>query len=592
MMPLLAVILLASLVLRLHGDDQAVVIDIADFGAVPDSGRDAALAFQQAIAAAKAVNAPAPVATAAPPTVAAAPVARPVVIRLHPGRYDIFPEHAAIGDYHITNTGSEEEVPSTRKPVGLHLVDCIALTIDGGGALLMLHGKMLPIALERCRDVLIRDLHVDFARPTMSELTVVAVAERSLDAQIHGDSPYEIAAGRLTWVGEGWRDAGAAAQGYDPVRDTTWRGWNPVTSAASASELKPGLVRFTYAKKPDARPGLVFQLDDAVRDMVGVLMVRCRGISWQDVGMHYMHGLGFVGQFSEDLTFRRVTCEPRPESGRSCAGSADFMQFSGCRGTVRVLDSRFAGSKDDPINVHGTHLRIVARPDPLHLVVRFMHAQTYGFAAFAAGDEIEFVHTRTLLSYGAGTVRTVEMLSPREQLLTLAAPAPAGAQEDDCVENISATPAVEIRGCRFRRDPTRGILVTTRRTVVIADNRFERTTMSAILISDDAKYWFESGPVRDVTISGNLFQECAEPVIHILPENTEAVAGACVHRNIRILGNRFELTGTRAISAKSTDGLAVRGNTFVCAAPTTAEALIQLTACEHVDIGDNRCETR
>ena len=79
--------------------------------------------------------------------------------------------------------------------------------------------------------------------------------------------------------------------------------------------------------------------------------------------------------------------------------------------------------------------------------------------------------------------------------------------------------------------------MTTRRKVVIEDNVFYRIPMSGVLVSDDARGWYESGPVRDVTIRRNLFMECGSPVIAVMPEN-DRYEGA-VHRNVRIEANRF-----------------------------------------------------
>ena len=92
------------------------------------------------------------------------------------------------------------------------------------------------------------------------------------------------------------------------------------------------------------------------------------------------------------------------------------------------------------------------------------------------------------------------------------------------------------------RIPTRGFLITTRRRVLVEDNEFLNTHMSAILVEDDARGWYESGCVRDMTIRGNRFIRCGEPVIHINPRNT--VANDSVHRNIRIENNEFVLRGT------------------------------------------------
>ena len=114
--------------------------------------------------------------------------------------------------------------------------------------------------------------------------------------------------------------------------------------------------------------------------------------------------------------------------------------------------------------------------------------------------------------------------------------------------------------------------------------------MHGILIADDARSWFESGMVRDVTVRGNHFIECAEPVINIAPENDQN-AGP-VHRNIRIENNRFELIGIPAISAKSVEGLKITNNLFQERKATTLEQLITTTDCTQVEIENNRQEVK
>ena len=102
--------------------------------------------------------------------------------------------------------------------------------------------------------------------------------------------------------------------------------------------------------------------------------------------------------------------------------------------------------------------------------------------------------------------------------------------------------------------------------------------MSAILISDDARSWYESGPVSDVTIRNNFFVECGSPVISIAPEN-DRPEGA-VHRNIRILANRFALSGN--------EGLDIRDNYFEYSEQLRPEDFIRLENCESVQIENNR----
>lgn len=550
-----------------------VELNVVDFGASPDSGTDATEAIQRALATAK-LKSP-----------------EPVVLRFPKGQYDFFPEKATRVDYFIPGTASEAESPSKTKVIGLYLKDFKNLTLEGNGALLMYHGKMTSIVLDGCENVNFHNLHVDYKRPTVSELRVENVGETWLDAKIHPDSKYEILADRLIWVGENWRNQSRESQAYDSERDVTWRAWNPVASARKAEERKPGWVRLHYDRRPDAKPGLVFQMRDGIRDQLGVFQVRCRNVTWRDIGMHYAHGLMFSSQRCENLTFERVACEPRTESGRTCASFADFMQFSQCFGKLRIEGCRFCGAHDDAISIASDQLRIVGRPASDQLVIRFMHPQSYGFNGFAPGDEIEFVRPRTLTPFASDRVKASKLLNPHEIKLTLTKPAPANIEAEDCVSNVTAMPEVEIRNCRIARVPTRGILIHTTRKVVIENNVFWRTPMAAILVNNDAAAWFIAGSIKDMLIRGNEFIECGEPAIRVWPENREALEDNPVHRNIRIENNVFRLQGvTGALQAKSTEELCFTDNRLIMTKPVPIKELLYFQACRKVVVTGNRVE--
>ena len=332
-------------------------------------------------------------------------------------------------------------------------------------------------------------------------------------------------------------------------------------------------------------PRCVYQIRDTRRDCAGVFTRRSRNITWKNVKFRFLHGMGLVNQFSENLTFDSVTVAPDEASGRTTAAWADCIQVSGCRGKVLVKDCVFSGAHDDAINIHGTHLRVVERLPGRQVKVRFMHGQTFGFLAFNPGDEIEFVHWDSLATYGPNRVLEARMLNPKQLLLTLEKPVPEEFQQNDVLENVTWTPEVEIRGCRVSRVPTRGFLITTRRPVLVEDNEFFNTHMSAILVEDDAAGWYESGCVRDMTIRGNRFVRCAEPVIHINPRNT--VANDSVHRNIRIENNEFVLRGATSVKARSTQGLRVTGNTIRSAEKLDDTQSVRTSDCAGARIEKN-----
>lgn len=514
------------------------------------------------------------------------------------GRYDFWPDGAIREKYFISNTSTEKEDSLKIRTVGMLFRNARNLTIEGNGALFVFHSKMTTIVLERCENVKLQNIHVDFERPTMSEMRYANVSNGEVELDIQRDARYAIRDGRLEWFGEGWKTSHYHAVEFDTTLKTMrYSDWKPFLNA-QATEIRPGRVRFKTSITP--KPGNILTVRDVIRDQVGMHIRECKNVTLEDVGMHYMHGLGIVSQYTENIAMRRVICAPRPETGRIIASSADFMHFSGCRGKVTVEDCRFSGAHDDPINVHGTNLRIVERSGVNVLKVRFMHGQSYGFNAFFPGDTVAFVHSASMERFANGLVKSVNRLNDRELLLTFEKPVPTALESHDCVENMTWTPEVLIRRNHFTRTNTRGVLLTTPRKAVVENNIFFRTGMSAVLIEADAEGWYESGPVRDVTIRNNEFIDCAyqggpgNAVIAINPSNKVADVKKPVHFNIRIEGNTFKTFDYPVLYAKSTQGLIFSNNQVIRTRELSPQSdnhnMLWFNGCSGVEVSDLKLE--
>lgn len=507
---------------------------------------------------------------------------KPVVIELQNANYHIYRESSSQKLYHASNSASKKENPDQTKHIGLWLQKLKNVTIDGEGAKIITHGEMSSFIIDQCENITLRNFTVTAADPTVPELTVTEVGDRHLTVRIHPQSSYVIKDGKFSFVGNGWSLSEGIAQSYDSQQDITWRSWSPLSGLQKAIELEPHLLRFVYNTPPQAKPGLIFQMRDAIRDQICGLIQYSKNVTLEGMHFAFLGNFGLVGQMSENLTYRNLTFEPEAGSGRTCAGFADFVQMSGCKGKITIENSRFSGAHDDPINIHGTHLAVTEFLAPDQLVVKYMHHQTYGFQSFLPGNDVEFVNPHSLLPVAAAKIKTAEMKNEFEIIITLSKPIDQQVRQmkELVVENVTYTPEVVIRGNYFSRIPSRGILVSTRRKVIIEDNTFFRMQMSGILIADDARSWFESGMVRDVAIRNNHFIECGTPVILISPENDKQEG--YVHRNIRIVNNRFQLLGGDAIFAKSVDGLQIKNNLFMTPKPLGMEELIKVQDCREV----------
>src|SRR5690606_19071233 len=66
---------------------------------------------------------------------------------------------------------------------------------------------------------------------------------------------------------------------------------------------------------------------------------------------------------------------------------------------------------------------------------------------------------------------------------------------------------VRIAGCHARRNRARGFMISTLGNVVIENNRFH-VPGSAVQCCFDGSSWYESGPIENVLIRQNTFENC------------------------------------------------------------------------------------
>ncbi|MDN5285888.1 MAG: hypothetical protein JWR38_2162 [Mucilaginibacter sp.] len=505
-----------------------------------------------------------------------------VSISFAPGTYNFYPDSALKKQFHISNTN---DTPYALKAIALYVNNSRFVDIKALGAKIVLRGKMIETCVDHSENISISGISYDYYRPTVSELQVTNTGSNFADLKIHPDSKYSIKDSLLTWEGEGWRHQSIALwQVLDPKTGELQR-TNIAVDGIKYAETGNNMVRAYFAKDPGFKTGLIYQNRDVTRDCAGIFMQRSKNISLKNIHIYFMHGMGVVSQFCQNISMDDISVKPDPTSGRTCAAWADILHFSGCRGKIMISNSYLSGANDDAINVHGTYLKIIQSPKPKQIKVRFMHNQTFGFDAFASGDSVAFIRSESLQQYSDNVVTSMQKLNDKEFILTLKQPLPAHINPNDVIENITWTPQVWIHHDTIAKIPTRGVLVTTRRKVVIENNIFQRTHMSAISVANDAASWYESGMVKDMTIRNNQFLKCGEPAIIFCPENTQS--DGAVHQNIAIVNNQFDLQGLHVLSAKSTSNIKFTSNTIKTEKTANVKDMMQLKDCSGVVISGN-----
>nr|WP_127502037.1 right-handed parallel beta-helix repeat-containing protein [Actinoplanes solisilvae] len=482
---------------------------------------------------------------------AAADAHGPVEIHFPPGEYHLWPHDDHRRELYVSNTvGADPRYRS--KSIALLVEGIDDLLITGPGARLVLHGLQTTFAVLGSSRVRIEGLEFDYAVPTVVDATVASAGVENGRAyrvlRVPSVTPYTVVGRSVLWHGEptpagGFTWWGSDALDYTQVFTPARRVPNPLfTDVHSIRRTTEGLrIEYDHARAP-GDVGLVYAMRKTTRDHPGALISGSADVTLSGLHFRYLHGFGVVAQHSRDVTVENCSFQPPSGSGRHTAGFADFLQVSGCWGHLAVRDCEFDGSHDDPINVHGTYLRVGAQPRPDTLLLHYMHPETAGLPQFGPGDEIEVVDRGTLQPVAAARVRSVRQPTGHSHdepltsiLLVVDASLPPGLSGGHAVENVTRTPSVEITGNVFRNTPTRGVLVTTRQPVLIERNRFERTGMASIYVSGDANDWWESGPVRDLTIRDNDFISPGGPAVLFDPRASEPV-----HSGVVVENNRFE----------------------------------------------------
>lgn len=493
-------------------------------------------------------------------------------VTLQKGVYYFSGENAVKRRLYITNTIGEDEYKGSEEKnihkIALNLENLRDVEIDGQGSTFLLDGKFTNIVIDSCENITIKNVNIETHKPDVHKLTVIKASPFYATFKIDGQSGYTEEKGRYYWYGTdyktdflrhratGWWTPAAKP---DNLNHLVRNGSHPFKNSVSLKEIAPRVFKVRYISPVKFQEGQVFYIFSIKRRNVGIFAQNTKNLVLKNVAQRHNRSLAFVAQNCEDILLDGVDFSPKKDSEVDFTSAADFIQICMCRGKVKVKNSNFDAAGDDTANVHGFNFKI-SEIDKNRISVKFCHPQSYGYECLREGDRIAFIDHKTLLDKGEARIVSSSMhdLYTHELILDTE---DIQVKVGDCIENISACPDFEFSGNTVNRIVTRGLLVTTRGKVQIEGNRFLNTGENGILISDDASHWYESGPVRDVTIRNNAFMNCDGNAILICPENKE-YAGA-VHENILIENNLFCVGSARAYNIKNTKNVIIRNNMYM-----------------------------
>lgn len=489
------------------------------------------------------------------------------------------------GEYHFYPTESNKRTYFESNTTDVNPRNCALLfenmnniVIEGNGSSLVFHEQMQPFTFDKCKNITLRNVNIDWEQPLIAQAQVLQVKENSIRVSINlKESPFRIEEGKLFFGTRQdnhhpWKSAmefdrdGRFVVPQTGDRGCLGQGWQNYL----AENILPGIIEIYYPALRKPAVGNFLVLRHAERIHSGIFIQNSKNIKVENVNLYHATGLGILAQFSEDLTFDRYRAIPNKAKNRYFGGGDDGIQISNCKGLITITNCEFAGLMDDPINVHGTSVQVVDVMGSKQLKCRFMHHQSIGLNWGHRGDKVSFIENSVMKSLGTSEIASFKLLDDETFLVTFKTDIPKQLEVGDALENLTWSPNLLVTNSHFKSGRARGLLVSTPGKVVIENNIFE-SSGSAILIAGDANNWFESGAVTDVLIKNNVFTELCntssyqfcEGIISVYPEipvlNAETPP---FHKNIRIENNEFHPFDFPVLFARSVDGISFSNNTI------------------------------
>jgi hypothetical protein len=467
------------------------------------------------------------------------------------------------------------------------------VTFDLGGAKLMFHGRIQPFAIEDCENIQFKNFTIDYDRYFYTEAEILEVENERLRLRIGEEYPFRIENDALVATSETWESDMSLMNSHiipiDPVEKIPLRttgfmfyamGENPFLRSdppmpftrCRFRHLKGREVEMLLNVPAGLRPGHILSIAHEDRRKPVFDATRVRDLRVENVRILHTGSLGLIAYECHDIYVRRLQMFLDHESRGLIAANADAVHSFHCDGKISLEDCRIENIFDDTVNVHGNYAVLKNVTGKTSFAATMPGASLSSrIPLYRRGDVLRAFRGATQEVLGEFTIDDVIDSDIRHLEFATR----------EAVDNLSGAVLFEnlrmpelhiqrlITGNKYR-----AILPSTGAKIVIEDSTFFRCPV-AISLTGDSSYWYESGPVRDMTVRNCRFTDpgCDAFAIQSNPIFEPTAREPYYHRNVKILDNRFELPTGHVLQAKYTDEIVLSGNT------STSPVVCELEKC-------------
>lgn len=516
-------------------------INVSDYGAIVNDGKDDVTAIRNAINAVKNI----------------ATAQNPVRLLFESGTYDIMYE------------GNSSHI--------IDIADINGLLWDGQNAEFLLHNPTVGfLALLSCENTVLKDFSIDHATLPFSQgiVTNINVEEGYFDFVLEDFSP-EPTTNPFFNSPQRW---GMFKNAKGGIKEGTK---NLIPHNRFFESIGPRMYRYGAQNANTLVNAEVGDYFVHIGRYNGSTLIR----NTQGKNVTYLNITGYAsasgGFNSRDChEWNVINCHIKLKEGRVHSVNADAMHTNGNYIGPWVENCSFEGFSDDFMNIKYSRRTIKEIHSPTELTIQF---------GLDVGEKLEFFNPREAELIGTATVSAVQNLGSNLFRITLSnAVNLTTINEDD--DQLADKLYVESRSNEsfiFRNNIVRnsrryGILIQSK-YALIENNLFQNLSGAGIRIENGVD-WTEGFRAHEIEIRNNRFENCGYDNSYIEEENSATISIdfakvkiPCVrngrfcgtetseyraHSNIRIIDNTI-LYNKKGMYLKNIQGLTVSNN-FIC----------------------------
>ncbi|WP_242120557.1 right-handed parallel beta-helix repeat-containing protein [Aestuariivivens sediminicola] len=476
----------------------------------------------------------------------------------------------------IFSKGTYDLFSNDNKSHLIELRDANQILIEGNGAEIIIHDPLKGfLSVFKSKNIIVKDLFIDYDPLPFTQGKIVAVdlKNRSFDLEI---------------------DNGFPTLDHDMFQQAT-RVWGMVMDRTIPGKLKDGAPNLYASKEFEELSPRVFRIKINALPLLKHLEVG-------DPYVHLARTNGrpiFMSQVSKNITYLNITnysspggsygahsmeewniigCKLQLKEGRIHSANADCVHANGGPFGPWIENCLFEGYSDDAINLKSTKRHILKQMSSTRLVVKY-HTVKGDILRIYNPREGKFLGTYEVVEnkYLGNNRMQIKLDKPLEEKLRVG----ETKKDDIAYLDSQSNESFVIRNNTFRNARRYGILLQSAYGV-IERNVFKNLSQCAISMNNGVD-WGEGFISHDINIDRNIFDNCGYDSTYFTDYNAAAVrlrvtklknpeakgkwSGVATAdwqglENISITNNTF-LYNKRALSIECSVNTVVRGNQFI-----------------------------